>query len=80
MLEPQVVVNLLPKLAVGVDLVKHGSRIVEAPAEWSARVGPASTRQQPSERAGKGGRFLSAVCATVCQRDRFVVLALQQYS
>ena len=24
MLEPQVVVNLLPKIAIGVDLVRHG--------------------------------------------------------
>ena len=24
MLDPQIVVNLLPKLAVGVDLVRHG--------------------------------------------------------
>ena len=33
MLEPQVVVNLLPELGVGVDLVKHGSWLVKDPAE-----------------------------------------------
>jgi hypothetical protein len=65
MLEPQVVVNLLPELGVGVDLVKHGSWLVKDPAEWSVRVGGASTRQQPSERARKGGTLLSAVCATL---------------
>ena len=33
MLEPQVVVNLLPELGVGLDLVKHGSWLVKDPAE-----------------------------------------------
>jgi hypothetical protein len=89
MLEPQVVVNLLPELCVCVDLVKHGymedSRMPResssnASGEWSTRVGGASTRQQPSERARKGGTHLSAVCATLGQLDDFVVLALQQHS
>ena len=65
MLEPQVVVNLLPKLGVGLDLVKHGSWLVKDPAEWSARVAGASTRQQPSERARQEETHLSAVCATL---------------
>jgi hypothetical protein len=79
MLEPQVVVNLLPKLGVRVDLVKPGSWLVKDPVEWSARVGGASTRQQPSERARKGGTHLYAVCATLGELDHFVMLALQQH-
>jgi len=65
MLEPQVVVNLLPELGEGVNFVKHGSWLVKDPAEWSARVGGASTRQQPSERARQDGTHLSAVWATL---------------
>jgi hypothetical protein len=90
MLESQVVVNLLPELGVGVHLVRHRSWPVKdsrmpregsynASAEWSTRVGGTSTRQQPSERARKGGTHLSVVCATLGQLDHFVVLALQQH-
>jgi len=50
-----------------------------ASAEWVTRVGGSSTRQQPSERARKGGTLLSAVCVTLGQLDHFVVLALQQH-
>src|SRR5437773_4135937 len=59
MFEAQVVVNLLAELGVGADLVKHGSWLVKDPAVWLARVGGASMRQQPSERARKGGTHLS---------------------
>jgi hypothetical protein len=54
MLEPQVVVNLLPKLGVGVDLVRHGylknSRMLREcssnpSVEWSTSDGAAKTRQ-----------------------------------
>jgi len=39
MLEPQVVVNLLPKLGVGVDLVRHGSwRMYLCRLFWSAII------------------------------------------
>jgi hypothetical protein len=90
MLEPQVVVNLLPQLRVGVDLVRHRSWLVKdsrmpregssnASAEWSAKIGGTSTRQQPSERARKGETHLSAVCATRSQLDHPVVLASQQH-
>jgi hypothetical protein len=90
MLEPQVVVNLLPKLAVRVDLVRHRSWLVKdsrmpregssnASAEWSTRVSGASTHQQPGEHTRKGGTHLSAVCATLGQLDHFVVLSLQQH-
>ena len=90
MLEPQVVVNLLPQLRVGVDLVRHRSWLVKdsrmpregssnASAEWSAKIGGTSTRQQPSERARKTRTLLSAVCATLGQLDHFVVLASQQH-
>ena len=88
MLEPQVVVNLLPKLGIGADLVVHGhvkeSRMPrECPSntsvEWSTSDGAANTRQQPSERACKGRTQLAAVCATLGQLDHFVALALQQH-
>jgi hypothetical protein len=90
MLEPQVVVNLLPQLRVGVDLVRHRSWLVKdsrmpregssnASAEWSAKISGTSTRQQPSERARKGETHLSAVCATRGQLDHPVVLASQQH-
>jgi len=36
MLEPQVVVNLLPKLAIGVDLVRHGDFCVLAFLNFSS--------------------------------------------
>jgi hypothetical protein len=39
MLDPQGVVNLLPKLGVGVDLVRHGNLLsvrFESDAEWFA--------------------------------------------
>ena len=88
MLEPQVLVNLLPKLGIGVDLVRHGdvkdSRMLRecsanASVEWSTSDGAANTRQQRSERARKGGTQLAAVCATLGQLDHFVALALQQH-
>jgi len=50
-----------------------------ASVEWSTSDGGASTRQQPSERARKGGTHLSVVCAPLGQLDHFVVLALQQH-
>jgi hypothetical protein len=89
MLEPQVVVNPLLKLGIGVDLVRHGyvkdSRMPgegssNASVEWSSRRGGASTRQQPSEHTRKGRTRLAAVCATLGQLDHFVALALQQHS
>jgi hypothetical protein len=89
MLEPQVVVNPLLKLGIGVALVKHGyvkdSRMPgedssNASVDWSSRRGGASTRQQPSEHTRKGRKRLAAVYATLGQLDHFVVLALQQHS
>jgi hypothetical protein len=74
MLEPQVVVNLLPKLGIGVDFVRHGymkdSRMprecsASASVEWSTSVGAANTRQQQSDRARKSGTRLAALCATL---------------
>jgi hypothetical protein len=88
MLEPEVVVNLLPKLGIGVDLVRHGhvkesgmprECLSNASVEWSTSDGAANTRQQPSERVRKGGTQLAAVCATLGQLDHFVALALQQH-
>jgi hypothetical protein len=79
MLEPQIVVNLLPELGVGVDLVKHGSWLAKGLSEWSTRVGDASTGQQPSEHARKAETQLSTVRATLGQLDRFVVSTLQQH-
>jgi hypothetical protein len=90
MLEPQVVVNPLPEFGVGVHLMRHRSWLVKdsrmpregssnASAEWSAKIGGTSMRQQPSERARKGETHLSAVCATRSQLDHSVVLALQKH-
>jgi hypothetical protein len=77
MLEPQVVMNLLPKLCIGVDLVRHGyvkdSRMSR---ECSSN---ANARQQPSKRARKGRTQLAAVCTAFGQLNHFVVLALQQH-
>ena len=87
MLEPQVVVNLLPKLGIGVDLVRHGdmkdSRMAResfsnSSVERSTSDGAANTRQQPSASVRKRGTNLAAVCATLGQLDHFVALALQQ--
>ena len=88
MLEPQVVVNLLPKLGIGADLVRHGyakdsGMPRECPSNasverWTSH-GPANTRQHPSERARKDNRRLVAACATFGQLDRFVALPLQQH-
>jgi len=50
----------------------------ESSSNASAECGT-GTRQQPSERARKGGTHLSAVCATLGQLDHFVVLPLQQH-
>jgi hypothetical protein len=77
MLHSQIVVNLLPKLGIGVDLVRHGYvKDSRMPRECSYN---ANTRRQPSERARKSGTQLAAVCATLGQLDHFVVLALQQH-
>ena len=88
MLESQVVVNLLPKLGIGADLVRHGyakdSRMPRecpsnASVERSTSHSGANTRQQPSECARKGRTRLVAVCATLGQLDQFLALALQQH-
>jgi hypothetical protein len=77
MLEPQVVMNLLPKLGIGVDLVRHDyvkdSRMSR---ECSSN---ANARQQPSKRAREGRTQLAAVCTTFGQLNHFVVLTLQQH-
>ena len=62
MLEPQVVVNLSPKLGVRMDLMKHGyspskdsgmprEGSSNASAECSTKDGIAITRRQPGEHA-----------------------------
>src|SRR5262249_16322595 len=88
MLEPEVVVNLLPKLGIGVDLVRHGhlkesgmprEGPSNASVEWSTSDGAANRRQQPSERVRKGGTQRAWVWGTVGQVDEFVALALQQH-
>jgi hypothetical protein len=78
MLEPQVVVNLLPKFSIGMDLVRHGYvKNSRMPRECSSNA--ANMRQQPSHRARKGRTGLVAVCATFGQLNRFIALALQQH-
>jgi hypothetical protein len=74
MLESKVVVNLLSKLGIGVDFVRHGyvkeSKMPrecsdDASLECMTSHGAANTRQQPSERAWKCHTQLVAVCETL---------------
>jgi hypothetical protein len=89
-LDAQVVVNLLPELCVGVDLVRHdhwlGERFKSLPrnafskasAERSNSDGAVSERQQPIQPTPKGRTRLLAVCSTPGRLNHFVALALQQ--
>ena len=90
MLDPQVAVNLLPELGVGVDLVRHGTWLGEGfkhPRDDSHQglggiVDEPSRRtraERPSEGTPNGGTHVLAVCATPGQLDYFVALALQQH-
>ena len=90
MLDPQIVVNLLPELGVGVDLVKHGNwfgKDSSAPrddslkrsTESSTSDGAVSGGQQPSEVTPQDGARVLALCATPSQLDYFVALTLQQH-
>jgi hypothetical protein len=47
MLNPQVVVNLLPKLGVGVDLVRHGNWLI-----WNVHLYSPFLSRLPSSGAG----------------------------
>src|SRR6267378_345613 len=89
MLDPQVAVNLLPELGVGVDLVRHGNWLGEkfrcgagrsdkglgaiVDERWRRESAP-----QPSERTPKGGTHVLAVRATPGYLDYFIALAFQQ--
>jgi hypothetical protein len=86
MLEPQVVVNLLPKLGIGVDLVRHGdvkdSRMprecsANASAECSIRDGVATTCKQPGEHAWKGWTVIFAVRTALSRFEHFFALTFQ---
>ena len=88
MLESQVVVNLLPKLGIGADLVRHGyakdSRMPgecpsNAAVERSTSHGTANTRRQPGEGARKANTRLVGVCPMFGQLDHSLALALQQH-
>jgi hypothetical protein len=57
MLNPQIVVNLLPELGVGVDLVRHGNWLI-----WNVHLSPPPLSRLPSCGVGSlhGGKALSA--------------------
>ena len=88
MLHPQVVVNLLPHLRVGVDLVRHCHWLGEG---FKSRDGSHQGRRgivdepwcykrapRPSKGAPKGRTQMLAVCAAPGQLDYFTALAFQQ--
>ncbi len=75
MLDWDVVVNLLPNLAVGMDLVRHGNLLSRKVQVWS----PRECAPPPSESTPKGSSQLPLVWATLSELDHFVAaLALQQ--
>jgi len=90
MLEPQVLVNLLLELGVGMDLVRHGnwlgkrfkygaelfSQGLEGIVDECLRREPT---ERPSEGTAKGGTDVLPVCATPGDLEFFVALALQQH-
>jgi hypothetical protein len=90
MLDPQVVVYLLPKLGVGVDLVSHchwlGERFKYALERFLQSLGGIVDQRWHRGRAPKanlgtpkGRTHLLTVCSTLGQLDRFAALALQQH-
>jgi len=87
MLDPQVVVNLLPELVVGVDLVNHGNWLLKdsgTPRDSSRpRLGGivdecscGERTEWPGDATPKGGSSLLAVCGTQSRLSYFVALAL----
>ena len=77
MLNTEVVVNLLPELAVGVALMRHlkDSSVARAVDQrWRGERAP-----RRSEGIPKSGTQALAVCATPNHLDYFVALALQQH-
>ena len=89
MLDPQIVVNLLLELGVGVDLMIHdycpGERFKYArdgSDKGLGRIADERWRRErtvrPSEGTPKGGTQVLAVCATPGQLDYSVALVLQQ--
>ena len=89
MLDPQIVVNLSPELAVSMDLVRHGNLLGEGSSVARNRsyrglggiVDERSSREcapPSSEATPKGSSYLPLLCATLGQLDHFVPLALQQ--
>ena len=77
MLDWEVVVNLLPKFAVGIDLVGHGNWPGER-FKCGAACRPALALC-PSEGIPKSGLHALAVCTTLGQLKYSVALALQQH-
>ena len=86
MLNPQVVVNLLPELAVGTDLGRHGDDS-NAARDRSRKVlfrivGGRSSRDGtkcPCERVAKCRTEMLAVCTTLGALGYFTTLVFQQY-
>jgi hypothetical protein len=81
MLDPQIVVNLLLELGVGMDLMKHAIGLAkdssvarDVDQRWR---GERAVR--PSKGTPKGGTHVPALCALPSQLDYFVALALQQH-
>ena len=84
MLDPQVVVNLLPELSVCLDLVRHGYvKDLRMPRESSSNASPEyPTSSGPLDHAPtilNDGVSMLGVCAALGQLDRFVALSLQQH-
>ena len=90
MLDPQVVVNLLLELGVGVDLIYMAivlvkdSRVTRDSSDKGlGKIADQRWRREravrPSEGIPKGGTNVVTLCATPGQLDYFVALALQQH-
>ena len=78
MLDPEVVVNLLPEVGVVMGLVRHGNWPGE---RFKCGAVPSTSfgATCPSERIPKSGMQALAVCTTPGQLECSVALALQQY-
>jgi hypothetical protein len=74
----QVVVDLLPELGVGVDLMRHGNWPGEGIHVWR-RLWRREREPCPSEGIRKSGVHALALCATPSRLEYSVALALQQH-
>ena len=83
MLNPQVVVNLLPQLSVCLDLVRHGYvKDLRMPRSSSNASPEYPARSCPAEHMPtilNDGVSMLGVCAALGQLDCFMALPLQQH-